>query len=170
MMKSRYHSSARGWVLVFALAFLVVSSAAFAQTGRIAGKVTDAKSGEPLAFANVVVVGTKMGAMTLNDGTYTVTGVPVGTYTVKAMMMGYTAIEKPGVRVDAGGVAEMNYQLEETIVSRTQEIVVEAELPQVDVKSSDVRQRVSADQLKELPVDDVVSAVALKSGIVKTGD
>ncbi|MCX5753591.1 MAG: carboxypeptidase regulatory-like domain-containing protein [Candidatus Krumholzibacteria bacterium] len=170
-MKGRYGSPAVTWTLAVALVLLIASfTSAYAQTGRITGKVTDSKSGEPLAFANVVVVGTKMGAMTLNDGTFTITGVPVGTYTVKGMMMGYSAIEKPGVAVNAGIPTEVNFQLEETIVSRTQEIVVEAEIPQVNVTSSDVRQRVSSDQLKELPVDDVVSAVALKSGIVKTGD
>jgi hypothetical protein len=172
-MKGRYRSPAPIGTLAVALVLLCVSfTNAFAQTGRIAGKVTDAKSGEPLAFANVVIMGTNplLGAMTLNDGTFTITGVPVGTYTVKAMMMGYAAVEKPGVAVNAGLVTDVNFQLSEVVVGRTQEIVVEAEIPQVNVTSSDQRARVSSDQLKELPVDDVVSAVALKSGIVKTGD
>jgi hypothetical protein len=170
-MKRRYRGSASRWALIVALVLAVTSSTAFAQTGRIVGKVTDTKTGEPLAFANVVILGGgNMGAMTLNDGTFTVAGVPVGTYTVKAMMMGYTSSEKPGVAVNAGAPTTIDFKLEETIVARTQEIVVEAEIPQVNVTSSDVRQRVSSDQLKELPVDDVISAVALKSGIVKTGD
>jgi hypothetical protein len=56
------------------------------------------------------------------------------------------------------------------IVGKTQEIVVEAEKVQIDVKSSDVKHSVSKDELEELPVDDVVEAIALKGGIVKTGD
>lgn len=169
-MKGRHCSPASVCLLAALLVILVPFASAYAQTGRITGKVTDATTGQPLAFANIVVVGTKTGAMTLNDGTFVVHGVPVGTYTVKAMMMGYEAVEKAGVRVDMGVAAEVNFQLKETIVSRTQEIVVEAEIPQIDVKSSDVRQRVSSDDLKELPVDDVVDAIGLKSGIVKTGD
>jgi hypothetical protein len=155
-----------------AVMLLATSGSAFAQTGHIVGKVIDSKSGEPLAFANVVVLGTKplLGAMTLNDGTYKIVGVPVGNYTIKAMMMGYTAVEKAGVGVNAGSDTDINFQLEETIVTKTQEIVVEAEIPQVNVTSSEQTHRVTSDQLKELPVDDVVSAVALKSGIVKTGD
>ena len=92
-MKGRCGSPALTWALAVALVLLVVSfTNAFAQTGRITGKVTDTKTGEPLPFANVVVLGTSpnMGAMTLNDGTFTIVGVPVGTYTVKAMMMGYS--------------------------------------------------------------------------------
>ena len=174
-MKRRTGMSAGAFVLTASLVILVAFGNAFAQTGRIVGKVTDAKSGEPLPFANVIILtadrtSTKMGAMTLNDGTFSVTGVPVGTYIVRAMMMGYKVLDKTGVRVDAGVATDVNFQLEETIVGKTQEIVVEAEIPQIDVKSSDVRQRVSSDQLKELPVDGVAEAIALKSGIVKTGD
>jgi len=174
-MKSRYGTPAGARIVIFALALLMVSAQAIAQTGRITGKVADAKTGEPLAFANVILltsdkVSTKMGAMTLNDGTFLISGVPVGTYTVRAMMMGYTTIDRQNVSVNVGTASEVSFQLEGAIVGKTQEIVVEAEIPQVDVKSSDVRARVTSDQLKELPVDDVVSAVALKSGIVKTGD
>ena len=172
-MKGRYGLPASIRTPAVALVLLLVAfTSAFAQTGRISGKVADAKTGEPLPFANVVILGTKplLGAMTLNDGTFTIVGVPVGTHTLKCMMMGYTAVEKPGIAVNAGQTAETNFQLEEAVVGRTQEIVVEAEIPQVDVTSSTTTGRVSSEQLKELPVDDVVSAVALKSGIVKTGD
>jgi hypothetical protein len=170
-MECRYGMRAATGALAAALLLIVSFTNAFAQTGRISGKITDSKTGEPLPFANVIILGEgNMGAMTLNDGYFHITGVPVGTYTVKAMMMGYSAQQKAGVVVNAGAEVEVNFRLEETIVSRTQEIVVEAEIPQINVTSSDVRQRVTGDQLKELPVDDVVSAIALKSGIVKTGD
>ena len=141
-MKGRTGVRAGAFALTAALVILVVFSNAFAQTGRIVGKVVEKGAGEPLAFANVIIVGTTMGAMTLNDGTFSITAVPVGTYTVRAMMMGYSAQDRVGVRVDAGVPTEVNFQLEETIVGKTQEIVVEAEIPQIDVKSSDVRQRV----------------------------
>lgn len=170
-MKDRSRISAGACAVFLVLALLLASTNAFAQTGRITGKVTSAKNGEPLAFANVIVIGEKpIGAMTQSDGTFTIIGVPVGTYTVRAMMMGYTPIDKAEVRVDASNPAAVDFQLAETIVGKTQEIVVEAELPQVNVTTSDVRQRVSSDQLKELPVDNVAEAIALKSGIVKTGD
>jgi len=156
-------------VLMLAVSFLL-STSAWAQTGKITGKVVAKKTGAPLPYANVVIVGTKMGAMTLSDGTFTIVGVPVGTYTVKVMMMGYKSVQKPGVKVDAGETVEVNFALEETIVTKTQEIVVEASQPQIERKESKVSHRVTGKEMEELPVDDVVEAVALKSGIVKTGD
>ena len=77
---------------VLALAMLYPTLTFGQGTGTIVGTVTDSKTGKQLAYANVILLGTSMGAMTLEDGKFTIRGVPPGTYTVKAMMMGY----KPG--------------------------------------------------------------------------
>ncbi len=169
-MKARYRFTGLQSVLITSLIMLLFVSNTYAQTGRITGTVRDSKTGEALPYANVVVVGTKMGGMTLTDGSFTIVGVSVGTYTVKAMMMGYKSDEKTGVRIDAGQRLELNFSLEVTIVGKTQEIIVEADLPQIEVTSSEVWHRVTRDEALELPVDDVTEAIALKSGIVKTGD
>jgi len=161
-------------MLLPALILSLSSTCAMAQAGRITGKVTVGTTGDPLPYANVVLlqggVGTKMGGMTLTDGTFLITAVPVGTYTVKVMMMGYKIEEKDGIRVDAGQTARADFQLVEQIVGTTQEILVEATAKQIEVKDSDVRHIVTSNDLQELPVDDVVEAIALKGGIVKTGD
>jgi hypothetical protein len=140
-----------------------------AQTGSIKGKIVDAKTKKPLGFANLVVVGTSKGAMSLDNGEFNVAGVPVGTHTVKAMMMGYKTIER-SVVVNAGQTLELTFNMEETIVATTQEILVTGERKMVDVTSSDVRMGVTEEQVKEMPVDNAVDAIALKTGIVKTGD
>jgi outer membrane receptor for ferrienterochelin and colicin len=165
----------RGRALLFASFVLALSclftNLAIAQgTGLISGVVKDSKSGKPLPYANVILMGTSMGAMTLEDGKFTIRGIPVGTYTVKAMMMGYKAGEKPEVSVTSGANVDLSFSLEQTIVMKTQEIVVTGERPMVEVTSSDYRQGVTDDQTKEMPVDDIIEAISLKSGIVKTGD
>ncbi|MBN1164389.1 MAG: carboxypeptidase regulatory-like domain-containing protein [Candidatus Krumholzibacteriota bacterium] len=169
-MKNRSRIVVLAFLLIPSLILAITGSDVLAQTGRIGGKVFAAKDGAPLPYANVILLGTKMGGMTLTDGTFLVTGVPVGTYTVKVMMMGYKVEERPGVRVNAGQVTELEFRLAEQIVGKTQEILVEAEHKQIEVKDSDVRHQVSRDELEELPVDDVVDALALKGGIIKTGD
>jgi len=157
-------------IAVAVIAFLCVfQGVALAQTGTISGTVAD-KDGKPLAYANVIVVGATYGAMSLNDGKFTIPGVPAGTYTVKAMMMGYKAFEKEGVAVGASDHLTINFKLEQTIVAKTQEIVVTADKPMVEVTESKTVASVSSQQLEEMPVDDVLEAVALKAGIVKQGD
>ncbi|MBN2171318.1 MAG: carboxypeptidase-like regulatory domain-containing protein, partial [Candidatus Krumholzibacteriota bacterium] len=72
--------------------------------GCITGQVTDAETGEPLSFAIVVVEGTSWGAMSLQDGSFTIC-LPPGAYTLRATYMGYEAVavaglvEKPGATV-----------------------------------------------------------------------
>ncbi len=161
----------RGFALLGCTLALVVGFQASAQAqGIISGTIVDSKSKKPLAYANVIVDGTQLGAMSLADGKFTISGVPAGTYTVKALMMGYKTIEKTGIQVTNGSNTTVAFTLEETIVAQTQEIVVTADKPMVEVTASDTRASVSSDQLEEMPVDDVLEAVALKAGIVKSGD
>ena len=156
-------------ILIAAALLGLVHSIASAQTGSVTGKVTKA-DGSPLGYANVIIVGTTMGAMTLADGKYTITAVPPGTYTVRAMMMGYKAVEKPGVVVNIGSPQAADFKLETTVVAKTQEIVVTAERAMVEVTESKTSAAVSESQLQSMPVDDVLEAVGLKAGIVRTGD
>ena len=157
-------------IILIAVALLgLVHSFAFAQTGTITGKISKA-DGSPLGYANVILVGTTMGAMSLADGKFTITAVPPGTYTVRAMMMGYKAVEKPGVVVNIGSPSNADFKLETTVVAKTQEIVVTAERALVEVTESKTSAAVSEQQLQSMPVDDVLEAVGLKAGIVKTGD
>ncbi len=143
----------------------------FAQgTGRITGKITSSKTKQALGYANIVIKGTTLGAMSLPDGNFAIAYVPAGVYTIKVMMMGYKTIEKPNVIVNAGLTVELNFSLEETIVMKTEKIVVTGERPMVEVTTTDASKSVTDAQIKEMPVEDVVEAIALVSGVVKTGD
>lgn len=54
------------WILVTVL--LLISLYLPAQVTKIMGKVTDASTGEPLPFTNVVVSGTTLGTLTDFEG------------------------------------------------------------------------------------------------------
>jgi Ca-activated chloride channel family protein len=96
--------------------------------------------------------------------------VPPGTYTVKAMMMGFKPVEKARIKVVAGKTTVLDFMLDRTIVMKTQEILVTAEKPVVKVTTSDARSSVSSEALSEMPIDDVLDAVALKAGVVPRAD
>jgi len=77
-------------------------------TGSIAGKVTDAGDGSPIAGATV-----SDGARTVTtdpSGQYTITGVPQGSYTVTASARGYSTASQV-VSVSAGQTATANFAL-----------------------------------------------------------
>ncbi len=135
-------------ILLTLLLALLVPFAPEGETGSIYGVITEMATGDPIAYANVVIVGTMMGGMTLTDGTYRIVGVPPGTYTLKAMMMGYKAEVTHGVEVQEGIGVEINFEMEQAIVGKTQEIVVEGDLPQIKVGESDVSHRASGKHVR----------------------
>jgi hypothetical protein len=79
----------------------------FAQN-TISGTVTDASTGEALAGANVVVVGTNMGAAATADGSYSISNVPDGSYTLTASVIGYADGNQS---VNVSGDATANFSL-----------------------------------------------------------
>ena len=60
--------------------------------GEIEGVVRDAETGEPLAGAFVAVVGTGTRAVTHGDGTFHLTGIARGNYTLRIERLGYRSL------------------------------------------------------------------------------
>lgn len=93
-----------------------------AQSGSIAGRVTDATAGAPLSGATLQVEGTRLGAGTANDGAYRIGGVTPGTYVLVARRLGY-APARQSVTVAAGGEATANFALQPSAIALDQVVV-----------------------------------------------
>ena len=145
----------------------IPSSAPAAATGRIVGRVLE-RGKDPVAFANVIILGTKQGAPTDENGNFVLTGVPVGTYTVRVQAIGHDKQMQTGVQVNAGATTTVNFTFVESKAVILPEIEVRAE-KRIDTKSSTTRQTISAEKLRELPVDNLRQAIATKAGVVSQG-
>lgn len=93
-------------------AALCVSEPALAQSGRITGTVKSADGSGPIMGAEVVVIGTRFGAITREDGRYTITA-DAGTYRVRAKRIGY-APDSTRVVVAAGATVVADLTLKMT--------------------------------------------------------
>ena len=98
--------------IVLLLSGLLITSSLFAQS--VSGTVTDS-DGNPLAGANVEVVGTGQGSSSDASGSYMITGVTPGVQNVKASYIGHRTKTK-SVEVGAGG-ANLNFALAVSAVS-----------------------------------------------------
>jgi len=145
-------------------------SAMHRDTGTIEGTVLDAESKEPLAYTNVIVLGTRLGAMALEDGRYEIRNVPVGTHQVKAMMMGYKSGKEQHVRVRKNRATKVTFLLKRTIVLKTEEIVVTGRRPMIEITRPDMQARSSRKNIVEQPVEGMVEALSLSAGEVRAGD
>ncbi|MHC1737434.1 MAG: carboxypeptidase-like regulatory domain-containing protein [Ignavibacteriaceae bacterium] len=97
------------FVLFFAFFFV-----SFPQTGMIIGRVTDSKTYEPLIGANVLVIElNNVGAASDLNGNFRIK-VPVGSYSVKVSLIGYTSVVKTDVIIRTGSEALVNIKLAPT--------------------------------------------------------
>ncbi len=87
------------------------ATTARAQFGRIVGTVSDSSAGAPIGGVRVVVNGTTLGAVSGDDGKYTILRVPPGTYTLETRRLGYLAVVRPGVVVTAGQATTVQFRV-----------------------------------------------------------
>ena len=95
--------------------------------GGIRGQVVDSDFGQPIARSSVVLLDTPFGAMTDDQGNFTISGVPPGAYSLNVRSGGYIPKLVPGVAVSSGTFSDIKV---ETIaeVEEMEELVVPGEL------------------------------------------
>ena len=79
-------------------------------TGTIAGRVVDSTTQQPVGSVNIVVQGTQRGALSRDDGSFIISGVPAGTHSVRASRIGF-APQVREVAVAAGGTIAVQFYL-----------------------------------------------------------
>jgi len=79
-------------------------------TGTITGRVVDSTSQQPVPNVNVFVMGVQRGIVSRDDGSFTLSGIPAGTYGVRVSRIGYRP-QRIDVSVTAGGTATANFTI-----------------------------------------------------------
>jgi outer membrane receptor for ferrienterochelin and colicin len=105
---------------IFALFICFLPYFLLAQTykGDIVGSVIDGKTLEPLPMVNVQVVELPtFGASTDASGNFIITGIPVGSYSLKATLIGYETIVQTNVVITTGRSTKMALKLFEQAIS-----------------------------------------------------
>lgn len=95
---------------------------AFAQSGRIAGRVFDAVTNEPLPFVNILVEGTMIGSTSDLEGRFILTGLEPGFRRLTASFVGYQTTYSDVIQVTNAKEAYVEIPLSQ--VSGTLEEVV----------------------------------------------
>ncbi len=156
----------------FILISLCCSLPAHAESSvTLSGTVKDAKSGEPLPGANIVLVGTGFGASTDVSGRYTIRGISAGEYPVKVSFVGYQTYEsKLTIGLSASGAMVKDYRLlpvtieGETITVTGQAIGQNAAISQ-QLVALPIMNVVSSAKIQELPDMTAADAVGRLPGV-----
>lgn len=156
--------------LAFVLALLPPSLRAQAP-GTARGRVVDERSGAPLANAGVQIVGMTLGAMTGDDGTFSIAGVRPGTVTIHVRRIGYAPRTLTGLMLDDGGTLDLEIALvAATVELATRRIVAAArgsvnESLQQQREATGVTSSITAEQISRSPDSDAAQAVQRVSGV-----
>jgi len=149
--------------------FLIIAFMAqlvYAQSGKISGRVTDANTQEPLAFVNVIVEGTTLGAASNLEGFYNILNVPPGVYNIKASAIGFNSVTTKQVRVSIDLTSKVDFQLSETSIQINKDVVITATKPLVTKDLTASTALIGADEIAVLPVTEFQEVLKLKAGNV----
>lgn len=158
--------------LLFLLS-LFVSPVVYGQagSGTLKGKVTDAESGEPLPFVNVVVFlnGNQItGANTDFDGEFTIKPITPGTYDVLYSYVGYNTKRITGVKIVSNKIQFANAALSSGIQLEEVE-VVEYSVPLIDRDGGASGGTVTREDIDKMPGRDAASLATTVAGVSTAG-
>lgn len=139
-------------------------------TGKIAGRVVDAETGQALVGANVLILGTIMGAAADEEGDYFIINVPPGFYTLVTSMIGYASVREVDVEVKIDRTVTVDFSLQTSAVAGEEvTVVAEREIVRRDVSHSQAS--ISSNIVTSTPsVNTVEDAVLLQAGLDLAGD
>ena len=98
--------------IIFLLNLLFLGVVIFAQNAQIKGKLIDASNNEPLGFANVIVEGTNIGAVTDLDGNFIITGLKPGYIRLTATFIGYKTLISSDIMVSNNNIPFIELSME----------------------------------------------------------
>ena len=151
----------------FGLLFLAGAVAHAGETGKLAGRVFDLATGEPLPAANVVLTDGSLGAATDASGFYAILNVPAGVHAVEASMVGYQPTKVTDVRVDPDHTTRLDLRLGATTIAMPS-VVVKAEKPMVSKEMVAARFAVPSEQIAYLPADRLSDVMLFSTGVART--
>lgn len=179
--KHRDAAASQGTVVAFMVSAslvlsLVAAVASALPTGKIQGKIVATDTGEPIGFADILLIPAdttlhKVGGLTNADGTFLLEAAP-GRYTLQCRAISYATKRIEGLAIEAGKLVPFNTALAPEAIQQ-EEVVVEAKavlnnesgLLAARKKAAAVGDAVSAEQVRKSPDKDAAEVLRRVTGL-----
>ncbi len=157
----------RKFLLLLIIGVIAASSVGLAQVyGTLKGKVTDTE-GKGLRGASVFIEGTQKGAAVReNDGSYVITGIVAGEYTVRYTFTGRTT-ERRTLRISASQTTTMDVVLKDASV-KTEELIVTAEKVVQHDKQGSMDKKTNTEIINTAR-EGIGGVISLSAGVLASG-
>lgn len=133
---------------LLSLLFIFLSGTILAQ-GVVKGRIFNPVNNEPVAFANVLILETELGAISDVDGNYEIQNVPPGLYNIRASFVGYKTVTKYEIQVSQAKAIQLDFELQED-ASELSEVVVSSEFTRSEETPLSVR-RLNTNEIERYP-------------------
>lgn len=153
-------------VLFLGCLLMLPAALAFGANGKIRGTVRDDATRQALPGANVVLVGTTLGAMADAGGNYTILNVPPGVYRLQASSVGYRRVIIENVSVNLDQTVEQNFALPSEAVE-VSEVLISAERRVVDKNRTSTKSTVTSEEITNLPMVSAIEVLNTTPGAFK---
>ncbi len=160
-------------VILF-LFFTLFSTTLLGQTGVIRGNISDSTSKEPLIGATILIEGLSIGAISDDNGDFSINQIPIGSYQLKSIYFSYQTAITNAVIVRSGDTTHIAIALSHEESNIIEVKVVgrinresETALLMEQKKALISTQSIGAQELSRKGVGDAESAVAKVSGVSK---
>src|SRR5512132_2362804 len=161
-------------VCLFALLIFATAGAVLAQsqatTGNIEGRVLDptqaAVPGATITATNQLT-GLEKSATSSDEGTFTISFLPPGPYTVRANATGFSQAEVKDVTVTVGGRTPLEVKL--TVGAASGSVTITSEAPAVETTLTSVSTTVNSRAIENLPVNgrNYLDFATLTPGVIR---
>ena len=160
-------------ILKSILSFLLLAQCAFSQHAMIKGFLYDKGNGEPIIFTNVTCKGTTFGAQTDVNGYFSISKLPVGTYSVMAAALGYDT-SMVTVTIDkADEIASVKLFISKK-TTKLREIEISADRQEMKTETRIGLTKITPKDIKKIPTiggeADIAQFLQVLPGVNFTGD
>jgi len=160
------------------LLLLIIGSFIKAQTGRLSGTVLDAKTGETLPGATVLIEGTTKGSSVDFDGKFVLNNVPIGKVNVVISYISYSTKKITDILINDKEPVDINVLLEASTNNDLQEIEVVVTLNKENNTALVLQQKnnasvsdgISAETIKKTPDRNSSDVLKRVSGVTIQDD
>ncbi len=135
-------------------------------TGKIAGRITDKQTGEPMIGVNVIVRGTNYGSASDLNGYFSILNLPPGNYDLVASSIGYQNVKVTGIKVSIDLTATVDIEMTPATVAM-EDIVVVGHKPLVKKDMTASTSVVKAEDIESLPIDNVSDLLSMQAGLTR---
>lgn len=163
----KLHGMLRNLLLTLCIV-LMSCTLAFAQQGRLQGKVIEKDTKEPVPFANIVLEngGTQVGGATSDfDGNYVINPIPPGTYTLKATFVGYATKVTNGVVITSNKITFEDIILTPSTIALDEVVVTDYKIPLISKDQTSTGASVTAEEIAKMPNRSAEAVAATVGGV-----